>query len=116
MNLSFCLREQSEEYKRKITLTEDEEKIFDMLTKNFSVVKIARYLEKNMGNENINIESISAGKMKISFDEVETAFPSHVGRGIYPMAGFIKRFVKDLSIYCRTDKAEDCLIPHLIDK
>lgn len=41
MNLSFLSKEQSEDYKSKMNLTEDEEKIFDMLTKNYSIVKIA---------------------------------------------------------------------------
>lgn len=39
---------------------------------NFKIIyKILRELEKNMGNENFNIETISAEKMKISFEKWE---------------------------------------------
>jgi hypothetical protein len=39
---------------------------------NFKIIyKILRGLEKNMGNENFKIESISATKMKISFEKLE---------------------------------------------
>ena len=37
---------------------------------NFKIIyKILRELEKNMGNENFNLETISASKMKISFEK-----------------------------------------------
>lgn len=39
---------------------------------NFKIIyKILRELEKNMGNEKFNIETISARKMKISFEKWE---------------------------------------------
>lgn len=39
---------------------------------NFKIMyKILRELEKNMGNENFNIETISAEKLKISFEKWE---------------------------------------------
>lgn len=39
---------------------------------NFKIIyKILRELEKNMGNEDFNIEIISAGKLKIPFDKWE---------------------------------------------
>lgn len=39
---------------------------------NFKIIyKILRELEKNMGNENFNIETISAEKMKASFEKWE---------------------------------------------
>lgn len=39
---------------------------------NFKIMyKILRELEKNMGNENFNIETISPEKMKISFEKWE---------------------------------------------
>lgn len=34
MNLSFLSKEQSEDYKNKMNLTDDEEKIFDKLSPN----------------------------------------------------------------------------------
>lgn len=58
MNLSFLSKEQSEEYKRKMNLTEDEEKIFDMLTKNYSVVKIAGVMQMSTRTVDRRIKSI----------------------------------------------------------
>lgn len=66
MNLSFLSKEQSEEYKNKMNLTEDEEQIFDMLTKNYSVVKIAgvmqmstRTVDRRIKNIKIKMDMIS---------------------------------------------------------
>lgn len=66
MNLSFLSREKSEEYKSKMNLTEDEEKIFDMLTKNYSIVKIAdvmqmstRTVDRRIKNIKIKMDMIS---------------------------------------------------------
>lgn len=58
MNLSFLSMEQSEEYKRKMNLTEDEEQIFDMLTKNYSVVKIAGIMKMSTRTVDRRIKSI----------------------------------------------------------
>lgn len=58
MNLSFLSREQSEEYKRKMNLTDDEEKIFDMLTKNCSVVKIADVMQMSTRTVDRRIKNI----------------------------------------------------------
>lgn len=58
MNLSFLSREQSEEYKKKMNLTEDEEKIFDMLTKNYSVVKIAGVMQMSTRTVDRRIKNI----------------------------------------------------------
>lgn len=58
MNLSFLSREQSEEYKNKMNLTEDEEQIFDMLTKNYSVVKIASIMQMSTRTVDRRIKSI----------------------------------------------------------
>lgn len=58
MNLSFLSKEQSEEYKRKMNLTEDEEQIFDMLTKNYSVVKIAGIMQMSTRTVDRRIKSI----------------------------------------------------------
>lgn len=58
MNLSFLSREQSEEYKNKMNLTEDEEKIFDMLTKNYSVVKMASVMQMSTRTVDRRIKSI----------------------------------------------------------
>lgn len=58
MNLSFLSKEQSEEYKNKMNLTEDEEQIFDMLTKNYSVVKIASIMQMSTRTVDRRIKSI----------------------------------------------------------
>lgn len=67
MNLSFLSREQSEEYKSKMNLTEDEEQIFDMLTKNYSVVKIAIVMKMSTRTVDRRIKNI-----KIKMDMVST--------------------------------------------
>lgn len=58
MNLSFLSREQSEEYKCKMNLTEDEENIFDMLTKNYSIVKIASTMQMSTRTIDRRIKNI----------------------------------------------------------
>ncbi len=63
MNLSFLTREQSEEYKGKMNLTEDEEQIFDMLTKNYSIVKIADVMQMSTRTVDRRIKNIKL-KMK----------------------------------------------------
>lgn len=63
MNLSFLSKEQSEEYKIKMNLTEDEEQIFDMLTKNYSVVKIAGVMQMSTRTIDRRIKNI---KLKMS--------------------------------------------------
>lgn len=63
MNLSFLSKEQSEEYKIKMNLTEDEEQIFDMLTKNYSIVKIAGVMQMSTRTVDRRIKSI---KLKMS--------------------------------------------------
>lgn len=63
MNLSFLSREQSEECKIKLNLTDDEEKIFDMLTKNYSVVKIASSMQMSTRTVDRRIKNI---KLKMS--------------------------------------------------
>lgn len=63
MNLSFLSREQSEEYKCKMNLTDDEEKIFDMLTKNYSIVKIASIMQMSTRTVDRKIKNI---KLKMS--------------------------------------------------
>ena len=67
MNLSFLSKEQSKEYKIKMNLTEDEEKIFDMLTKNYSVVKIAGVMQMSTRTVDRRIKNI-----KIKMDMVST--------------------------------------------
>lgn len=64
MNLSFLSKEQSEEYKRKMNLTEDEEQIFDMLTKNYSIVKIACIMQMSTRTVDRRIKNIKS-KMEI---------------------------------------------------
>lgn len=63
MNLSFLSKEQSEEYKSKMNLTEEETKIFDMLTKNYSVVKIASVMQMSTRTVDRRIKNIKL-KMK----------------------------------------------------
>ena len=63
MNLSYLSREQSESYKSKMNLTEDEEQIFDMLAKNYSVVKVASVIQMSTRTVDRRIKSI---KEKIS--------------------------------------------------
>ncbi len=63
MNLSFLSREQSEEYKSKMNLTEDEDQIFDMLTKNYSIVKIAGVMQMSTRTVDRRIKNIKL-KMK----------------------------------------------------
>lgn len=58
MNLSFLSKEQSEEYKDKMNLTEDETKIFDMLAKNYSVVKIADSMKMSTRTVDRRIKNI----------------------------------------------------------
>lgn len=58
MNLSFLSKEQSEEYKIKMNLTEDEEQIFNMLTKNYSVIKIADSMQMSTRTVDRRIKSI----------------------------------------------------------
>lgn len=67
MNLSFLSKEKSKEYKSKMNLTEEEEQVFDMLTKNYSVVKIAgvmqmstRTVDRRIKNIKIKMDMISA--------------------------------------------------------
>ena len=63
MNLTFLSKEQSGEYKSKMNLTEDEEKIFDMLTKNYSVFKIAGVMQMSTRTVDRRIKNI---KLKMS--------------------------------------------------
>lgn len=63
MNLSFLSKEQSEEYKNKMNLTEEETKIFDMLVKNYSIVKIASLIQMSTRTVDRRIKNI---KMKMS--------------------------------------------------
>lgn len=58
MNLSFLSREQSEKYKSKMNLTDDEEKIFDMLAKNCSVIKIADVMQMSTRTVDRRIKNI----------------------------------------------------------
>ncbi|MCI8511227.1 MAG: hypothetical protein HFE83_04440 [Lachnospiraceae bacterium] len=58
MNLSYLSKEQSESYKSKMNLTEDEGHIFDMLTKNYSVVKIASVMQMSTRTVDRRIKSI----------------------------------------------------------
>ena len=64
MNLSYLSKEQSEEYKSKMNLTEDEEKIFDMLTKNYSIVKIASVMQMSTRTVDRRIKNIKT-KMSV---------------------------------------------------
>ncbi len=65
MNLSYLSKEQSENYKSKMNLTEDEEQIFDMLTKNYSIVKIAGIMQMSTRTVDRRIKNI-----KLKMDNV----------------------------------------------
>lgn len=58
MNLSFLSKERSEEYKNKMNLTEDEEQIFGMLAKNYSIVKIASIMQMSTRTVDRRIKNI----------------------------------------------------------
>lgn len=58
MNLSYLSKEQSQNYKNQMNLTEDEEQIFDMLTKNYSVVKISGIMQMSTRTVDRRIKSI----------------------------------------------------------
>lgn len=63
MNLSYLSKKQAEEYKDKMNLLDDESEIFDMLTRNCSVVKIADTLKMSTRTVDRRIKSIR-DKMK----------------------------------------------------
>lgn len=63
MNLSFLSKEQSEKCKSKMNLTDDETKIFDMLVKNYSIIKIADTLKMSTRTVDRRIKNIKI-KMK----------------------------------------------------
>lgn len=63
MNLSFLSKKQSEEYKQGMNLLEDESKIFDMLVKNYSIVKMADSLKMSTRTVDRKIRNIKV-KMK----------------------------------------------------
>lgn len=63
MNLSYLSKKQAEEYKDKMNLLDDESEIFDMLTRNCSVVKIADALKMSTRTVDRRIKSIRQ-KMK----------------------------------------------------
>ena len=58
MNLSYLSNKQVEEYKSKINLLEDETLIFDMLVKNYSIVKIADILKMSTRSVDRRIRNI----------------------------------------------------------
>lgn len=58
MNLSFLSKEQSEECKRKTNFSDDETKIFDMLTRNYSIIKISDSLKMSTRTVDRRINSI----------------------------------------------------------
>ena len=58
MNLRYLSKEQSDNYKNQMNLTEDETKIFDMLTKNYSVVKIASIMQMSTRTVDRRIKNI----------------------------------------------------------
>lgn len=65
MNLSFLSKKQAEELKSKMNLSDDESKVFDMLVKNYSIVKISdmlkmstRTVDRRIKNIKIKMENI----------------------------------------------------------
>lgn len=64
MNLSYLSKEQSNNYKGQMNLTEDEEQIFDMLLKNYTVVKIASVMKMSTRTVDRRIKNIKT-KMSV---------------------------------------------------
>lgn len=58
MNLSYLSKKQVEEYKSKINFLDDESEIFDMLVKNYSIVKIADTLKMSTRSVDRRIRNI----------------------------------------------------------
>lgn len=58
MNLSYLSKKQVEEYKSKINFLDDELKIFDMLVKNYSIVKMADILKMSTRSVDRRIKNI----------------------------------------------------------
>lgn len=63
MNLSYLSKKQVEEYKTKLNFSEDETMIFDMLVKNYSIVKMADTLKMSTRSIDRRIQNIKK-KMK----------------------------------------------------
>lgn len=63
MNLSYLSKKQAEEYKGKMNLLDDESTIFDMLVKNYSIVKMADTLKMSTRSIDRRIKNIKK-KMK----------------------------------------------------
>lgn len=66
MNLSYLSKEQSNNYKSQMNLTDEEEQIFDMLTKNYSVVKIACIMQMSTRTVDRRIKNIKVKMNMIS--------------------------------------------------
>lgn len=64
MNLSYLSKEQSNNYKNQMNLTEEEEQIFDMLVKNYSIVKIADVMQMSTRTVDRRIKNIKT-KMSV---------------------------------------------------
>lgn len=58
MNLSYLSKKQAEEYKNRMNLLDDESMIFDMLVKNYSIVKIADILKMSTRSVDRRIRNI----------------------------------------------------------
>lgn len=58
MNLSYLSKKQVEEYKSKMNLLDDESTIFDMLVKNYSIVKMADILKMSTRSVDRRIRNI----------------------------------------------------------
>ena len=58
MNLSYLSKKQVEEYKTKLNFLEDEAMIFDMLVKNYSIVKMADILKMSTRSIDRRIQNI----------------------------------------------------------
>lgn len=60
MNLSYLSKKQVGEYKNKMNLLDDESMIFDMLVKNYSIVKMADILKMSTRSVDRRIRSIKS--------------------------------------------------------
>lgn len=71
MNLSYLSKKQAQEYKNEMNLSEEESEIFDMLTKEYSIVKMSDTMKMSTRTVDRRIKSIKE-KLKNVVNVAET--------------------------------------------
>lgn len=71
MNLSYLSKKQAQEYKNEMNLSEEESEIFDMLLKEYSIVKMAGIMKMSTRTVDRRIRSIKE-KLKNVVNVAET--------------------------------------------